>query len=96
MFARDIRSRMSLKGNIATPLDKGTTFTEISGFSKLSDSVVTVHHQPSNLQLLIRLDQPMYRFWLYASDRVLCPEMFTRIDLSPGQTKRWVMTYEIH
>lgn len=94
-LARDVRSRLQLHGKRATPLGKGTIFTEIFGFAEAADSMVVVHHQPSNVKLSIRLDQPMVRFWLYASDRVLCPEMFIQIDLSPGQRKRWISTYEI-
>ncbi len=91
----NVRSRLSLKGKRAIPLGKGTIFTPMYGFSKTSDSQLILSLIPDNLKLTITLDQPMIRFWLFASNRTLCPEMFTHIDLAPGQTKRWVRRYEV-
>ncbi|HAI13565.1 MAG TPA: hypothetical protein DCM28_17800, partial [Phycisphaerales bacterium] len=79
----NVRSRMKLNKNQVTPLGNGTIFTPMTGFADVSDSHLTVTHLPSDTKLHIRSDQPMIRFWFFASDRVICPEMFTHIDLPP-------------
>jgi hypothetical protein len=93
--ARNVLSRLSIKGRRAIPSGKKTVFTEIFGYQGIHDSNVIVRYLPGDLKFSISLDQPLIRFWLYCTDRVLCPEMFTRIDLLPGQTKRWVSTYKM-
>lgn len=91
----NVSGRMQLKGSQATPLGKKTIFTPIIGYTDQLHSHVSVMYEPDAVQLDIRLDQPLSRFWFFASNRTVCPELFTHIDLSPGQTKRWVSSYEV-
>ncbi|MAX25171.1 MAG: hypothetical protein CMJ19_11775 [Phycisphaeraceae bacterium] len=94
-MVNNVRSRLTVKGKQAIPLGKGTIFTPVYGYSCLEDSRVMLTLIPEKLRMTITLDQPMSRFWFFASERTICPEMFTHIDLMPGQSMQWVRRYEV-
>ncbi len=47
----------------------------------------------SGIALTIRSDQPLSRFAVWGTGRVICPEPFLTIELQPNESKTWSTTY---
>lgn len=91
----DVSAHLRIQDRVATPLGKVPFFTPLFGYEDASHNWIVIHHLPSQTKLRVRQDQPLSRLWLMATDRVVCPEMFTRIDLAPGQTRKWTRHLEV-
>lgn len=73
---------------------RGTFWVKLDGLTgTVEDHAYEVRHA-SGAILRARGDTPLVAFVVWCAPRALCPEMFTTIDLAPGQTKRWTLHYE--
>jgi hypothetical protein len=81
-------------GNTFTMPDR-TMFTPLGGFGSVAENRATVS-LPDGTGITISGDFTPFRYWLFASSRVACPEPFIRIDLAPGESMRWRRAYELH
>jgi hypothetical protein len=74
-------------------MGKKTMFTPLRGFKSVPDNEVRVM-LADKTGVKITGDFTPFRYWFFASDKVVCPEPFIHIDLGPGQSKTWTRTYE--
>jgi hypothetical protein len=73
---------------------KGSFWVQLDGLTgTAADHAYEVRHA-SGAILRAWGDTPLAAFIVWCAQRALCPEMFTAIDLAPGQTKRWTLHYE--
>ncbi|CAN5229433.1 hypothetical protein BH11PLA2_BH11PLA2_21490 [soil metagenome] len=78
------------------PLDSGTIFAEIGGFkADVEHHALSLHHTPSRVNLLVQGDVPMSKLLLWGIKGAICPEPYVDINLKPGDTKTWAITYTI-
>jgi|GEM_PF-1035993 len=72
-----------------------TMFIPLAGFRGVGDNRTTVA-LPNGTGITVSGDFTPFRYWLYASAQVVCPESFILIDLAPGENMRWTRRYELH
>jgi len=75
------------------PVEKAF-LVSLSGYGQLpADGTVVLTHTPTGAGVEISGDFPLYGFNIWTSPRTLCPELFVRIDVKPGETQNWTRTY---
>jgi hypothetical protein len=90
---------VKLDGKMLTlsgPLDKGSIYAELSGFSKeprSKDAAVTMKHTPTGVTVRVVGDQPPSKFNVWGIKTTLCPEPFLQFDLAPGKKTAWTWVY---
>jgi hypothetical protein len=82
------------KGNTFS-MGKKTMFSPLRGFKSIADNCVDVS-LANKTGVKITGDFTPFRYWFFASDKVVCPEPFIHIDLAPGQSMTWTRTYEFY
>lgn len=93
--ARPLPDSATFTGGNTFTLPVRTMFTPLSGFRSVADNRATVS-LPDGTGITISGDFTPFRYWLFASSRVACPEPFIRIDLDPGESMRWTRTYDLY
>lgn len=82
-----------LKGNKVEFVQEkltGTFWTVFKGFKPTKDDhQFIVRDAISGMELRVTTDLFPNEFRIYANGRVLCPEMFSRIDIEPGDALEW-------
>ena len=63
------------------------------GRDKVEDNAVVVCNMKTDAGVSITGDQPPAMWRFYAEKTAACPEPFVRIQLAPGEEKRWQSTY---
>ncbi|MFC1761201.1 sulfatase [Planctomycetota bacterium] len=67
---------------------------KLSGFgTSPTDGRVIIENTHTGAGVDVGGDFPLYGFNLYTSKRAVCPEIFVKIDVTPGETQRWTRTY---
>lgn len=67
---------------------------KLSGFGDSpADGQVTIENKNTGAGVEIGGDFPLYGFNLYTSRRAVCPEIFVKIDVEPGETQKWTRFY---
>ena len=75
---------------LAAPL-AGTFWSPVAGFGKETENVFTLRNGGSALRCAT--DLPIADFVVYATPRVICPEVFVELTLAPGEEKTWTTTF---
>jgi hypothetical protein len=80
----------------ASPFEKGSLSAEITGFSKEEkDNAFTIHNIPARVSMTVSCDEPLSKFYLWGVPEVICPEPYIKINLKPGETKTWTISYKL-
>lgn len=67
---------------------------KLSGFGDSpSDGRVVIENTNTGAGVEVGGDFPLYGFNLYTSTRSVCPELFAKIDVKPGETQQCTRTY---
>jgi hypothetical protein len=56
----------------------------------------TISNTRNGMRVGLSTDAPVSRFVIHATPSYVCPEMFVRIQLQPGESQRWIRRYEFH
>ena len=79
VYLRDVRRSFLLK---------------LSGFGDSpSDGRVVIENTHTGAGVDIGGDFPLYGFNLYSSGSAVCPEIFVKIHVEPGETQKWTRSY---
>ena len=84
----NVEERTTRKGN-AFQLKGGTVFSPLRGFLNGAAAEASVIHEPSGARVTVSGDFAPFRYWLFSSERAVCPESFVHIDLAPGESMTW-------
>ena len=76
-------------------LEKGSIFAEIEGFGQeAAHHGFTIHHAASRVTMRVQGDAPLSKFNIWGVATTICPEPYIAIDLKPGESKTWTLTYQ--
>ena len=90
-----MRRRFKLKGRTAV-LSGKTLFSELSGFTGSKNNYADVRHIPSGRGVIVSGDFAPADMRIFSTSKAVCPEVFKRIDLAPGQSCQWTRTYRMY
>ncbi len=78
-----------------SPLDKGSIYAELEGWgSDANHHAFSIHHQSSRVTMHVSGTEPVSKFLIWGMKETICPEPYIAIDLPPGETKSWTLTYK--
>jgi hypothetical protein len=58
-----------------------------------ADRSFTMRHTPSGIEVTVAHSYPFAKFNVWGIKTTICPEPFLAIDLKPGESKEWSITY---
>lgn len=90
-------SLVAIKGRTVSftgDFGSGSIYSELEGYgSEASHHAFAIHHAKSKATMSVTCDEPASKFLLWGVRTTICPEPYIKIDLKPGETKTWTLTY---
>ncbi len=96
LVPKEARGKVEFKGReLVIPEElKGAVWVAFQGGTgKAEDNQVTVENRRTGAGLKISGDQPTVEWRFYAEKTAACPEPFIRIQVAPGEEKKWRTAY---
>ena len=106
-FPFEARSKQELKGiakvgggllEYLQEMEKGQSlYTELEGFGTgAKDYDFRIENRRTGAGVRITGDQPLVKLAYWSIRTTLCPEPYIQIKVTPGQTTKWIITYQFY